>query len=171
MGRKSDTTKSGGIFCTGCRYDLSGLAAGKCPECGQDFDPNIAGSYRSNPGFVPPKWIHKAEWLTSLVPLVPLVLVHVEYVVGRIVLGHWPRSSIDDPKYIPIAKTLHYVSGVSFPLAFASVVPLIALVALAIYARRSWVALRVFCVYAASMSFYTFYARLDPLDIFNWWFD
>lgn len=171
MGRKADIAKSGGIFCTGCRYDLRWLAAGKCPECGQGFDPDIAESYRSNPCFVPPKWIRMVEWLTSLVPLVPLVLVHSEYVVGRIVLGHWPRSSLDDPMGIPVAKVLHVFAYVSHPLALASIVPLIALAALAIYAHRSWVALRVFCVYAGSMSFHIIYCRLDPLGIINWWWD
>ncbi|MEO1129141.1 MAG: RING finger protein [Planctomycetota bacterium] len=31
-------------FCRGCFYELSGLAAGKCPECARDFDPAEKGS-------------------------------------------------------------------------------------------------------------------------------
>ena len=36
-------------FCLQCGYDLFGLEAGACPECGRRFDPTDPSSYRFAP--------------------------------------------------------------------------------------------------------------------------
>jgi len=33
------------MYCKGCRYDLRGLEADRCPECGREFDPADARTY------------------------------------------------------------------------------------------------------------------------------
>ena len=35
------------MFCIGCRYRLTGLAANRCPECGRAFDPNDEATFES----------------------------------------------------------------------------------------------------------------------------
>lgn len=39
------------MFCRGCQYDLSGLSAGPCPECGRRFDPGDPASFVTGSGF------------------------------------------------------------------------------------------------------------------------
>jgi predicted amidophosphoribosyltransferase len=33
------------MYCKTCRYDLRGLPEPRCPECGNEFDPNDASTY------------------------------------------------------------------------------------------------------------------------------
>jgi hypothetical protein len=40
------------MYCFQCRYELSGLPAGVCPECGRRFDPADPGSYRLRPSLL-----------------------------------------------------------------------------------------------------------------------
>lgn len=40
MGRSAGEIPGVVICCPGCRYELTGLAAGVCPECGRGFDPS-----------------------------------------------------------------------------------------------------------------------------------
>ena len=39
------------MLCRGCQYDLSGLSAGPCPECGRCFDPGDPASFVTGSGF------------------------------------------------------------------------------------------------------------------------
>ena len=39
------------MHCRDCQYDLSGLTAGPCPECGRRFDPADPASFAAEPGF------------------------------------------------------------------------------------------------------------------------
>ena len=39
------------MHCHGCQYDLSGLSAGPCPECGRRFDPGDPASFVTGSGF------------------------------------------------------------------------------------------------------------------------
>lgn len=38
--------------CNGCGYVLIGLPAGRCPECGRDFDPDNAATFTTRPPFI-----------------------------------------------------------------------------------------------------------------------
>ena len=38
------------MHCTSCQYDLAGLEAGACPECGRRFDPGDPATF-GIPGF------------------------------------------------------------------------------------------------------------------------
>lgn len=44
-------------FCPKCRYDLTGLAANRCPECGGVFDPIALARQQS---------IHRPRWWVAL---------------------------------------------------------------------------------------------------------
>jgi hypothetical protein len=39
------------MHCRDCQYDLSGLGAGPCPECGRRFDPGDPASFVTERGF------------------------------------------------------------------------------------------------------------------------
>jgi len=39
-------------YCRGCHYNLRGLSAARCPECGRVFDPAVPGSYDLSPAGV-----------------------------------------------------------------------------------------------------------------------
>ncbi|MDG1359963.1 MAG: hypothetical protein P8P71_05930 [Phycisphaerales bacterium] len=39
------------MHCHGCQYDLTGLAAGACPECGRRFDPADPATFAAANGF------------------------------------------------------------------------------------------------------------------------
>ena len=39
------------MLCRDCQYDLSGLGAGPCPECGRRFDPGDPASFVTESGF------------------------------------------------------------------------------------------------------------------------
>ena len=39
------------VHCRDCQYDLSGLEAGPCPECGRRFDPADPASFAAESGF------------------------------------------------------------------------------------------------------------------------
>jgi hypothetical protein len=38
--------------CSRCQYVLTGLPEPRCPECGQEFDPDDPATYRTKPPFV-----------------------------------------------------------------------------------------------------------------------
>lgn len=41
------------MHCRRCEYDLTGLPAGACPECGRPFDPADERSFAAHPGAAP----------------------------------------------------------------------------------------------------------------------
>lgn len=93
------------MHCRDCEYDLSGLPAGACPECGRAFDPADPSSFLTRPGAatpalwwligilavlgtVPPVWALATASAPILVVLVVLVpgIVGLAAVVGGIQL-------------------------------------------------------------------------------------
>jgi hypothetical protein len=72
-------------FCRGCFYELSGLAAGKCPECARAFDPSDKGSVLTRrPSFL------VSSRLRRYVLLFAIVLM----VTGAIYLSLLPRPHV-----------------------------------------------------------------------------
>jgi len=91
-----------GCYCKSCRYDLRGSVEPVCPECGLKYDPADPRTYLSQPNKRISLLQKIFECLAIVYPLVVMAAPKVCYVAGRIELGHWPRSSIDDPKIINI---------------------------------------------------------------------
>ncbi len=80
------------MYCLGCNYDLSGLGAGPCPECGQAFDPGDDSTFSDVP-----RRERSARWCEIIIialaanPLIAYILVHATLVAARVSLGRWPN--------------------------------------------------------------------------------
>ncbi len=123
--------------CLSCRYELSGLPAGNCPECGRSFDPKD----RTTVG--PEIESRVGPWKVVLAiaafgwPMVMTLLALGCQLVARMVLGRWPNTSgADDPKAIPVVGSLYIAWLVSVLLT----VPIVAagLVGIGWIAARRW---------------------------------
>lgn len=88
------------MYCLGCDYDLSGLAAGPCPECGRRFDPADVSSIGDEPGAGRRgRWAKRLEIgvvAAGAVPLVAGVFAHATLALARVSLGHWPSRAFWD---------------------------------------------------------------------------
>lgn len=74
-----------------------------------------------------------AAWAASFYPLSPIVFLYATWFTAWIVLGHRPRSSLDDPKYISPIVLIPYIATyfslisapfglyVSYPLMIAHI--------------------------------------------------
>ncbi len=95
----------------------------------------IAGAMLGPVGAVRPgRRLGAAAWSASLYPLLPFVFLYATWLTAWIVLGHRPRSSLDDPKSIspivlfPYASTFFAAMSapfglcVSYPLMIAHIV-------------------------------------------------
>ncbi len=171
MSGGADISEDGRVYCRGCRYSLRGLAAGKCPECGEEFDPEKPETYLVSRVSIAAKFVFRLQWAASTAPLLPLVLVHFEYMVGRVALGHWPRSSIDDPMGIAFGNFVHVFTFISVPLALLCAALLMGLVMWIVSTGRLLVAASLLLVNALSWAVLIGYCRLDPHRILYWWFD
>jgi len=58
-------------YCRGCNYNLHGLTASRCPECGRAFDPANPKTYRSHP---PRDWLRYAKRAAYAVAMLLLLL-------------------------------------------------------------------------------------------------
>jgi hypothetical protein len=83
--------------CRSCRYDLAGLAAGPCPECGALFDPADPETFTD---LRAPRGIVALSCVVAAIPWISILSLYATWFAGRVALGHWPRPSQDDPKDI-----------------------------------------------------------------------
>src|SRR5262245_52788825 len=102
------------MFCRACGYELRGLGAGACPECGRGFDPADTASFLGDEELKRQRrrraWIGWAATIGASWPLVLFAWLHLMLVVARLVLGRWPhRTGRDDPKFIEIVGEMHAV--------------------------------------------------------------
>jgi hypothetical protein len=122
------------VFCRRCKYALTGLAAGCCPECGRTFDPQDPSTF-SVTAALRRRWV---VWVVSIAAAYPILFhayVLFLYCVGRVVLGRWPIEMADDPRGVPIVSTLYKHDEVLFgPLFFTVFVVIVG----AFFLPRGW---------------------------------
>lgn len=92
------------MYCRRCLYPLSDTVLrdeaprGRCPECGQAFDPSWPTTYLEQPrrvaGYLWLRWV----LIGSIAyPLAWVALPYVDWLSARLALGHGPVPSQDDP--------------------------------------------------------------------------
>lgn len=94
------------VYCLNCQYDLRNLSRHRCPECGRGFDPDVPGSFSSEPG-------PRRRWPKFLVAIsaawffLTLAMCFATRVAAYIVLGHAPVPNVYDPNALgPITMFL-----------------------------------------------------------------
>lgn len=128
----SELKASTKMYCLGCRYWLAGLSAGKCPECGRDFDPGNPSSFSASPR----RSIGYVWWLALMAawPVLADGMVYVCFLIARLSLGRWPsRGGMDDPKTI---------AGLELPLALVGIMIFFSLPFVALALIFGWVLVR-----------------------------
>ncbi len=67
-----------GIFCLTCDYDLKALPTGRCPECGNWFDPSDSATFATLPRHHRGRWLPgKALLSCSVAPGFSLIVLFV----------------------------------------------------------------------------------------------
>jgi hypothetical protein len=114
--------------------------------------------------------LEAASWSSSLQPAVVLFYLYATWATAWCVLGHRPRPSLDDPKYIsPIVDVPYVMFAFSLGLGWmicACTGLLLSVVCLV--RRRNFLPL-----VALPFAWLAGYLALvwDPLGVLNWWFD
>jgi hypothetical protein len=121
----------------------------------------------------PPRLLAFIANATMVFPLVFLVLLYGEWFLGWLVLGHPPRPSIDDPKDIPVASSVHWVTLIALmgllPIGLGAVCWNLWFVIAAKLgsARILGRMLAVVALFGGTITL----IRLDPGRVVYWWFD
>ncbi len=123
--------------CAGCRYDLWMLPAGRCPECGREFDPADPRTLDGGQEWFTSRWALAAHVAASMCTINIFVAQHAAWCVGRLTLGHWPRPSVDDPTSIAAVVPFYWLT---MALVVALPVCMIAMLILPAFAAsgRRW---------------------------------
>jgi hypothetical protein len=157
--------------CLGCGYDHRGSPAGPCPECGRAFDPADPKTYGPRGLNWFDRHLLHLSLIASAMPLVWLVLLHVNLVAARITLGRWPnRSGADDPKHIGgLAEAAYMLTVTAWLLIPIGIICNVVLV-LAGAARGRW--RTVAFIFAVFFSIWAVVIAIgDPADAILWFFD
>lgn len=155
--------------CLACQYDLSGLPAGNCPECGRSFDPRIRITFGPAPDSTRIRWLLITAIFGMSWPLLLTLWLYAAYAVGRITLGRWPNlEGGDDPSSMPIVSAMVGPWSVgtilAFPMIGMGVFAAACLVQLPGRARKIAISLGALALALAvtlSMS----------IDVWGWFFD
>lgn len=156
--------------CLGCGYELSGLPAGSCPECGRAFDPANERTYTLRRWEAPPRWLFALTVAGLAWPTALHLWMHAMLLAARVQLGRWPHMhGMDDPS--GIGGLVPVFMGVAL-LAFAAtpIVMLLALLGLA----ALWAPDRQRGLIAAAAILLAWIALLaigDPMDVWVWFLD
>ena len=111
--------------------------------------------------------------MSGTYPLVLAGLLYGQWVLSWYFLGHIPRSSLDDPKYITGANWMHpltYMALVASLPAFFVGLGLSVLYLLMIRSRTQPAAIRMTIFTALWISIYTL-LNWDPAHVLYWWMD
>jgi hypothetical protein len=117
--------------------------------------------------------------LLGLSPLCFLSAFYTTWIAGRVQLGYWPRSSLDDPKRIggPFFPFYYELTGwlvdMAFPVFCMTVTALTILGVICIIVRGTgWkVTLLMFGMALAMHLLVVLLCAWDPLRVVEWYFD
>ena len=123
----------------------------------------------------PPKarWIPALAYITFASPLYPIIALYTEWLLAWHALGHPPRLSADEPKFIDGSSWMHPVVELTLlavvPMFFSSLM----LNAYHEVERRDhsvFLTIRIFALCALWLGSLVFLAW-DPWQVAVWWWD
>jgi H+/Cl- antiporter ClcA len=128
----------------------------------------------SDPGdYSMPRWLPLLAHVSLLYPLLPAILLYGEWLLARYMLGHIPRPSADDPKFIDGSSWMHPLVS----LAFVGLIPgfFVALLLNLVYLaddktgwRRRMLRIAAFLILWAGL---VVLLVSDPGRVVYWWLD
>jgi hypothetical protein len=66
----ADQTTNCTMYCRQCGYQLTGLSANRCPECGRPFDPANPRTFRQHPrAWLIRRWARRIAWTAAILAL------------------------------------------------------------------------------------------------------
>ena len=105
------------------------------------------------------------------IPIAIVILIYGEAIIVRLMLGHWPVPSVDDPSSLATAPL-----DILIALLIVAVYPSLPIIIM--IAAKSWRALRSpsrYWLWFAMLVFghvlFVVSARVDPGGIWYWWWD
>lgn len=119
------------------------------------------------------KTIARFAFTSLFFPLLVAGLLYGQWLLAWAVLGHPPRPSLDDPKYIHGSSWMHNITGIALVSALPAAVVAFALnVVHVMVNRRSWkrTALRLVVIVVSWVALFALF-RWDPGRVVYWWFD
>jgi len=158
-------------LCRDCGYDLRTLLAGKCPECGQSFDPAVRSSFQPTRRPLP-RWFGGLQLALALSPVIWLVPFYAMMGLARIELGRWPMVYQDNPAFFGLEWLLEVLmlSGLILPL-FSVAAMVMGLVMNALGRTKTLEFLiRVWLAFPA-WGLLIVVVRTDPGGCFDWFID
>jgi hypothetical protein len=120
-----------------------------------------------------------ATGLLGLSPLCFLSAFYSTWIAGRIQLGYWPRSSLDDPKnigglFFPVYyESTSWLAIIAFPMFILTVTALTAFGVICIYQRPNGWKVRLIEL-GLALAMHVIVVVLwawDPLHVVRWFFD
>jgi hypothetical protein len=118
----------------------------------------------------PGRRLEAASWASSLQPAVVLSYLYLTWVTAWCVLGHTPRPSLDDPKYIsPVVDVPYAMFAFSASYGWVICAGTGTLLSTVSYARGSYIRPLLVLPFAWVGGFFALI--LDPLDVFGWYMD
>lgn len=159
-----------GMNCLGCGYELEGLPAGPCPECGRAFDPADERTYTLPRWEAPPRGLLALSVAALASPVLLHLLLHVMLLVARVQLGRWPHThGLDGPSSMGGVVRLVWSAAILALFAAPMVMPLGFLGLAAVWAADRWRGL------LGAVVVLTLWAALwligDPLGVWIWFFE
>jgi hypothetical protein len=122
-------------------------------------------------GIAPPgRRIEAASWASALQPAIMVLYLYATWATAWVVLGHCPRPSLDDPKYIsPIVEVPYVMFAVSLIVGWLICVCTGLVLASICCARRSTIGplAAVICAWLAGY----LALKWDPLGVLYWYLD
>lgn len=158
-------------LCRECGYDLRALPAGHCPECGKDFDPSNAWTFRKTRR-KPSAVLVWTQLICALHPLIVLLVFYSLMFLAWIESGQLPNYG-DDPSFYGLSIFLDLIvfSCMALPgtIALGFVLGLILMAADEAESRY----LGVWRIVLLVVGWLVVLAvlRIDPGGCWNWFFD
>jgi hypothetical protein len=120
-----------------------------------------------------PRLLNVTAWAGLAYPLLFAVMLYGQWLAAGIVLGHPPRPSIDDPKFVPVSTDLHVGTEVALlAIPWAMYAAAVLNVAHAVCARPAGSCMvtrfsLMVCLWAALGAIFAW----DPGRVLYWWYD